>query len=191
MGRPIARLKGTGRCCPMGRETGLEKVIWRDGWLWLEAGGMVARKVVPSPVVVEPLAAVPVVREFGGALPEEFQWLRTPLHDLIFRKEEDALVMIGRESMGSWFEQALGARRQEHHVYRAETVVALDPVINQQAAGLTTHYNRHKFHAARVTHVDVLGRVVTVPDASVISDEGGQGEHASFTGAVVGWWRLM
>jgi xylan 1,4-beta-xylosidase len=26
----------------------------------------------------------------------------------------------------------------------------------------------------------------TVPDASVISDEGGQGEHASFTGAFVG-----
>jgi xylan 1,4-beta-xylosidase len=117
--------------------------------------------------------------------------------------------------------------------------VEFDPVTYQQAAGLTTYYNKHKFHAALVTQDDRLGRVVTVMscpgdwpagglvwpagqvavgegpvelavdvrgavqqfwwrqggdwkplgtelDASVISDEGGQGEHASFTGAFVG-----
>jgi xylan 1,4-beta-xylosidase len=239
MGRQIAGPDGTGRFCPLGRETGLEKVVWRDGWLWLEQGGMVAREVVPSPEAVEPLAAVPVIRDFGGVLPEEFQWLRTPYPERIFRMEADALVLIGRESMGSWFEQALVARRQEHHDYRAETAVEFDPVTYQQAAGITTYYNKHKFHAALVTHDDRLGRVVTVMscpgdwpagglvwpagqvavgegpvelavdvkgavqqfwwrqggdwqrlgpqlDASVISDEGGQGEHASFTGAFVG-----
>ncbi len=109
----------------------------------------------------------------------------------------------------------------------------------QRAAGLTTYYNRHKFHAALITHDRALGRVVqivsclgdwpgegltfgaSVPlpdgpirlgvqvtgatqqfywsqdgqapqaigdvlDATIISDEGGRGEHSSFTGAFVG-----
>ena len=131
------------------------------------------------------------------------------------------------------------ARRQEHHRYTAQTTVAFDPVTYQQAAGLTTYYNRHKFHALVVTHEPDIGRALSLMscpgewpegalsfptgsvalqdgpvdirvvvdgasqqfwyrqdadwiavgpalDASVISDEGGRGEHASFTGAFVG-----
>lgn len=234
MGRPMP-----GPFCPMGRETGIEEVEWRDDWLYLKAGGMVARDVVPAPVAVERLRAKAVERRFGGPLPSEFQWLRTPEPDRIFRQEGDALVLIGRESIGSWFEQALVARRQEHAAYVAETSLQFDPQTYQQGAGLTTYYNRHKFHAAVVTDEPEMGRVLRVIscagdwpdgalsfpgkpvsvidgpvdlrfvvngaeqqfwfaqdgdwqklgpalDASVISDEGGQGEHASFTGAFVG-----
>jgi xylan 1,4-beta-xylosidase len=172
-------------------------------------------------------------------LPPEFQWLRTPETARIFRQDRDALVLIGRESIGSWFEQALVARRQQHHAYAATTEVDFTPGNYQQAAGLTTYYNRHKFHAALVTDEPGVGRalvLVTCPgdwpdgalefptppvamlpgpvrlrvtvdgpvqqfwyeqgddwqalgpalDASVISDEGGRGEHGSFTGAFVG-----
>ena len=152
------------------------------------------------------------------------------------------LRLIGRESVGSWFEQALVARRQEHHAYRAETrLAAFAPDTYQQSAGLTTYYNRSKFHFLAVTHEAGVGRVLTILscpgdwpdgrlsfplhppdpaprrpgrprrrghaaprqqffwraggewqpagpalDASVISDEGGRGEHGSFTGAFVG-----
>lgn len=123
-----------------------------------------------------------------------------------------ALVLIRRENIGSWFEQSLIARRQEHLAYRAKTMVGFDPATYQQAAGMTTYYNRTKFHAALVTH-DGDARVLTLMscpgddpdgalqhtldtpialqdgpalDASVISDEDGRGEHASFTGAFVG-----
>src|SRR5690606_17415557 len=130
---------------------------------------------------------------------------------------------------------------QEHFRYRAATrLAAFAPDTYQQAAGLTTYYNRHKFHFAAVSHDPALGRVLTlmscrgdwpdarltfpperpVPlpdgpvelavevdharqrfhwraggdwqplgpelDASLISDEAGRGEHASFTGAFVG-----
>ena len=44
------------------------------------------------------------------------------------------------------------ARRQEHFVYAAESELDFDPATYQQAAGLTTYYNRTKFHAALVTH---------------------------------------
>ena len=239
MGRPIPGPDGTGRFCPLGREAGLEEVVWRDGWLWLAEGGMVPRAEVPSPTAVEPAPPRAIHRDLGATLPEEFQWLRTPEPDRIFRMDPDALVLIGRESIGSWFEQALVARRQEHLSYTAETQVDIAPTTYQQAAGLTTYYNRHKFHAALVSYEPGIGRALVlmscpgdwpdcalswpcspvpladgpvalrvvvsgatqqfwwrqagdwqplgpVLDASVISDEGGRGEHASFTGAFVG-----
>lgn len=241
MGRPITGPDGTGQFCPCGRETGLEEVEWRDGWLWLKEGGMVARDAVDGPVDVEPLPRGPVEHVFaGGPLPDDFMWLRTPDTDRIFRMGPDGLALIGRESVGSWFEQALVARRQEDLTYTAETTLAdFDPDTYQQAAGITTYYNRFKFHAALVSHEPGLGRSlqimscvgdypagdlvwpcdpvaiapgpvdlkVTVDghrqqfwwrqegdwqalgpvlDASVISDEGGRGEHGSFTGAFVG-----
>jgi xylan 1,4-beta-xylosidase len=237
MGRP--KVGPHGLFCALGRESGIEQVVWRDGWLWLDAGGMVSREAVPGLADVEPAPDAAVVRDFAvGVLPEEFQWLRTPYPERLFRVEPGALVLTGRESPGSWFEQALVARRQEHHVYHFEMTLDFSPETYQQGAGLTTYYNRHKFHAAIVTHEEGVGRCIRVMscpgdwpagrvvmldcvaigagpvevsvdvdgaeqrfrwrqggdwaplgpvlDASVISDEGGQGEHASFTGAFVG-----
>ncbi len=242
MGRPIKGPDGQGRFCPLGRETGIERCVWRDDWLYLEAGSLLPRCDLPGRGDVAPEPRSPVERRFDGdALPPEFQWLRTPVPGRIFRLGEGALTLIGRESIGSWFEQALVARRQENFVYEAETSLEFEPETYQQAAGLTTYYNRTKFHALLLTEEPGLGSALTIlscpgnwPDsgldfplgaplpvpngpiemkvavdkatqqffwrrpgadwqcigpalnAAVISDEGGRGEHASFTGAFVG-----
>ncbi|MEY4697556.1 MAG: hypothetical protein RIT14_1984, partial [Pseudomonadota bacterium] len=233
-GRPLP-----GRFCPLGRETGLARLDWRpDGWPVLAGGGLVPPVTLPAAAVRQ--ADAPLRRRLDGAvLPEEFQWLRTPHPDRLFTLTGDCLRLTGRESLGSWFEQALVARRQEHHAYRAETTVDCDPPNWQRAAGLITYYNRHKFHAALVTRDPSYGRCLSilsclgdwpgealtfhakvplgaglvhlavevdgalqrffvatgdvaptavgpVLDASLISDEGGRGEHANFTGAFVG-----
>lgn len=235
------------RRCTLGRETALQKCVWRDdGWLYLENGGPVPEITVPAPGAVRAVAVPDVVAtDFDeSVLPAEFQWLRTPLPERIFSLERRAghLRLLARESIGSWFEQALVARRQEHHSFRAETIVEFAPETYQQVAGLTHYYNRHKFHALGVTWHETLGRAltilscpgdfahgrlqfpigsgVTVPDgpiglamevrdndlrffwrpagvggwqaigpvldAGVVSDEGGRGEHGSFTGAFAG-----
>ncbi|MGN7737836.1 glycoside hydrolase family 43 protein [Ensifer sp. 22564] len=235
------------RRCTLGRETALQKCVWRDdGWLYLESGGPVPEVLVPAPVQVERIPAATVVEtDFNdSALPIEFQWLRTPQPERIFSLEwrPGHLRLFGRESMGSWFEQALVARRQEHHAFRAETTVDFKAETYQQVAGLTQYYNRHKFHALGVTWHETLGRALTilscpgdfphgrlefpvgsgiaipdgpidlameirdndlqffwreagaedwraigpVLDAGVVSDEGGRGEHGSFTGAFAG-----
>ena len=54
--------------------------------------------------------------------------------------------------------QALVARRQEHFDYRAETRLEFSPDTYQQAAGLTTYYNRFKFFAVVVTYDPSVGR---------------------------------
>lgn len=231
-GRPLPN-----RRCTLGRETGIERVVWRDGWLYGEAGQQ-PRVEVPHSATSEPEQSRRYVFD-SNDLPIDFQWLRTPEPERLFELTGDVLRLFGRESIGSWFEQSLVARRQTSHSYRAETQVNFDPATYQQAAGLTTYYNRHKFHALLVTHEPELGRCLTilsclgdwpdggltpimdpVPvsagpvemavrvngmsqqfhvrqseewapvgpmlDASLISDEAGRGEHASFTGAFVG-----
>lgn len=238
MGRPLE-----GKFCPLGRETGIERCVWKDdNWLYLEHGSSLAREEIPMDGI-EPHAPKIIEHEFNGQdLPIEFQWLRTPETDRIFKSEATGLTLIGREMIGSWFEQALVARRQEHHSYSATTVTDFAPELYQHGAGLTTYYNQTKYHALLVTADEELGRClviqscpgnwpmgevefpleapVSIPDgdielrvevdqkvqqffwrmvgeqawqpigpemdASVISDEGGVGEHSSFTGAFVG-----
>ena len=232
---------------PLGRETAIQKVEWGDdGWPRLAHGDMVPSVEVPAPDGAKAKEKPARIRhEFDTAdLPLDFQWLRTPVPERIFSLTERPghLRLFGRESIGSWFEQALVARRQEEFSFRAETALDFEPEHFQQAAGLTHYYNRHKFHFAALTHDARLGRVlrimsclgdwpdgrltffpdepVAVPhdrpvmlaadvdgaklqffwrqgsdawsplgpelDASLISDEAGRGEHASFTGAFVG-----
>ena len=232
-----------GRRSPLGRETGIEKCIWRDDdWLYLEHDETLAREFVPPPDI----ASVTVEKQypkriFTDSLPMEFQWLRTPCKDRLFEFTGRALRLHARESLGSWFEQSLVARRQEHLSFKADTQLTFSPQSYQQSAGLIYYYNRHKFHYIGITWHEELGKVLTVIscngdwpdgqlsfplsnpvvltdtpsielgltvsdadlkfryrtddewqllnlalDASVISDEGGRGEHASFTGAFVG-----
>ncbi|MDP3897346.1 MAG: glycoside hydrolase family 43 protein [Mesorhizobium sp.] len=159
-GRPLPGLRRS----PLGRETAIQKCVWgADGWLRLDRNS-----VVPSVEVAAPTGAIqmsapkaPPRRDFDdGILPPEFQWLRTPVPERIFSLEAKpgSLRLYGRESIGSWFEQALVARRQEHFSFRAETALRFDPETYQQAAGLTCYYNRHKFHFAAVTWTPKAGR---------------------------------
>lgn len=162
MGRPIAGPDGTGQYCPLGRESGLERCVWgEDDWLYLETGGMVVREALPGLADVDPAPPARVDYQFDTLHPD-FQWLRTPYPERIFRLEGGALVLIGRESLGSWFEQALVARRQEHLRYAAETTVDIDAETYQQAAGLTTYYNAHKHHAAMLSLEPGFGRALNL-----------------------------
>lgn len=163
-------LPGT-RMSPLGRETALQKCIWRDGWPYLAHGSPVPAVDVPGPgsepePEPEPEAGPDAPSEYrfeSPVLDADFQWLRSPFPERLFTLTGAALRLHGRESLGSWFEQALVARRQQHHAYRAETrLAAFTPDTFQQAAGLTTYYNRHKLHALMVSHDDAQGRTLTI-----------------------------
>ena len=236
------------RRSPLGRETAIQKCEWgADGWLRLSGNGPVPRVTVPAPSGTPEITAekpAEIRHDFDEpVLPLDFQWLRTPYPERLFSlsARPGSLRLFARESIGSWYDQSLVARRQEHFSFRAETELRFDPSTFQQAAGLVHYYNRHKFHFLCVAHDAEKGRVLTVLscpgdwpngklsfpldeplplpghgpvrlamevdgaalkffvwaaekwnlvgpvlDASVISDEGGRGEHGSFTGAFVG-----
>ncbi|KFA49977.1 hypothetical protein S40293_05941 [Stachybotrys chartarum IBT 40293] len=141
-GRPI----GQKRRCVLGRETNIQEAYWGDDdWLYVKNGP------VPSLYV-----DLPAERDdtdywaekrytFDKELHQDFQWLRTPEPERIFTVADGKLTLTGRESIGSWFEQALVARRQVHFSCDAETIIDFSPTDERQYAGLTAYYCRYNF----------------------------------------------
>lgn len=241
--RPIP---GT-RFSPMGRETAIQRCVWGDDdWLYMESGGPVPHREVKAPdLPSSPVEPEPEHITFDDPeLPIVFQWLRTPYKDRLFSLSERSgwLRLYGRESIGSWFEQSLVARRQTAWSYSAETALEFRPEGYLQMAGLAAYYNRTQFHYLCVTATEDGQRLLTIqscpgrwPDATLsfpleedvplpqtgkiwlgvdvdretlqfryatsegqwqpvgpvldatkLTDEGGRGEHACFTGAFIG-----
>ncbi len=110
-----------------------------------------SRRPPPAPIKPQPARQTHSFSPDAG-LPLDFQWLRTPHPERLFSltARPGWLRLYARESIGSWVEQALVARRQEHFVYRAETELDFHPLAFQQTAGLTAYYNRTKFHCLAV-----------------------------------------
>ncbi|KAM0421158.1 hypothetical protein ACHAPT_011050 [Fusarium lateritium] len=146
--RPI----GQKRRCVLGRETAIQEVYWENDWLHVKNGP------VPSLWIDLPAArddttywAEQRYSFDGEELPLDFQWLRTPEKERIFSVDHGKLILVGRESIGSWFEQALVARRQTHFSYDAETVIDFSPDDERQYAGLVAYYSRCNFFYLTVT----------------------------------------
>jgi xylan 1,4-beta-xylosidase len=170
-GRP---LRNRGRCT-LGRETAIQKMQWRDGWLYTEGEAGLPQLETPAPKLAPHLfPSAPERDDFDSAtLPIDFQWLRTPYPETIFSltARPGHLRLYGRETIGSLFTQSLVARRQQAHCYSAETVMDFEPAHFQQAAGLVCYYGGNKFHYFHVTHDESHGKHLRVmsalPDAPV------------------------
>jgi xylan 1,4-beta-xylosidase len=170
-GRP---LRNRGRCT-LGRETAIQKMQWRDGWLYTEGEAGLPQRETPAPrLAPHPFPPTPERDDFDAPdLAIDFQWLRTPCPENIFSLTERPgyLRLHGRESIGSLFTQSLVARRQQAHCYTAETCMDFEPAHYQQAAGLVCYYCGNKFHYLHVSHDGVHGKHLRVmsalPDAPV------------------------
>lgn len=93
--------------------------------------------------------------EFEKELDSDFQWLRTPEPGRIFKIGNGKLTLFGRESVGSWFEQTLVARRQTHFSFDAETALDFSPIDERQFAGLVVYYSRYNFfYLTVIAHAD-------------------------------------
>jgi len=174
-------LKGLQRS-PMGRESGLQKFEWSgDGWPRLAAasGDGLPELNVPDPgLSPNPWPEIPARRTFDSPdLPEEFQWLRSPEPErfMSLADRPGFLRLTGKEALGSWFEQALVARRQEAFCFTAETCLEFQPTSFQQMAGLVSYYNKHKYHYLYVS-VDEQGRRFI----DIMSCEADPGNASSF-----------
>lgn len=123
-GVPLLASGGRGYC-PLGRETGIARVGWRDGWPYVE-GGKHAPLTVPGPKMTE-CATVnngDWRDDFThGALDPEWQTLRIPFDETLgsLSARPGFLRLYGHDSLNSTFTQATVARRWQHFTFRAET----------------------------------------------------------------------
>ena len=144
------------RRCVLGRETAIQECYWgEDDWLYVKNGPVPSLYVEVPGTHDDNSYWTEKQYDFRQGLHKDFQWLRTPETARIFSTNGGRLRLFGRESIGSWFEQALVARRQTHFSYDAETLIDFSPRDERQFAGLTAYYSRYNFFYLAVTaHAD-------------------------------------
>ncbi len=168
--------------CVLGRETCLQRVEWRDGWLRLVGGGTKAQVAIGAPSTAsawppmetkraEPALGAPMRDDFDTAiLGVHWSSLRGPVDDSWLSLKERAgwLRLRGRDSMFSLFAQSLIARRVQHFQFSAETSLEFAPTHFRQMAGLICYYDTRQHYYLRVTHDEKFGKVLGI----VLTDDG-------------------
>ena len=139
------------RYCILGRETALQKVVWKeDGWLYLEGGIHSPYEHVSAPDLPEKKWDMAVERDDfnSNILDIHFQTPRVPLDENAYSLNERPgfLRLKGGSSLQSRFNQVMIARRQQSFRYRATTLLEFNPDNFQQMAGLVCYYNTKLFH---------------------------------------------
>jgi xylan 1,4-beta-xylosidase len=178
-GRP---LPGT-RCCPLGRETSIVELEWREGWPYVkrEDGRTLDEGVVlnyptdsfdaPAAAAApagRPAAAAPsrsVEYRFDGpSIPIDFKSLRTERDPGTYSLSARSgwLRMRGGQSPLSCFGQSLLARRQTDFDFDARTRIDFAPTSFQHFAGLCWRYDEENQYLAAISHDEERGRVLFV-----------------------------
>jgi xylan 1,4-beta-xylosidase len=177
--------------CLLGRETCLQRVEWRDGWLRLVGGGTNPRIELPAPKgLIEKSWLVTPERDHFDAPHLGVQWsaLRIPIDSswLNLTERPGWLRLRGRDSLHSFFDQSLVARRARHFKFHAETLLEFSPSSFMQSAGLICYYDTRMHFYLRVTHDDKLGKIVGL----VSTDDGAYEEHLGSQLAISDWRQI-
>ncbi|MDR1466499.1 MAG: glycoside hydrolase family 43 protein [Treponema sp.] len=178
-GRP---LPGT-QYCPLGRETSLIELEWKDGWLYTkynEEGKKSApeayRRTIPNypapsfepPVDVKgeitPYSKPRVYTFDRDGIDLDFKTLRTKADPKTYSltARSGFLRLKGGESPVSTFNQTLLARRQMDFNFDAETYMEFKSKSFHEFAGLSYRYDESNQYLLTVSHDDSKGRVIFV-----------------------------
>ena len=150
--------------CPLGRETGIQKIYWENDWPYV-VGGPAPSEFVDMPNLKEVVFEAEY-REHEGfdeeKLPMCFQTLRVPFDSEIgsLSDRKGHLRLYGRESWHSLFTQAYVARRWQSFKFTAETKMEFEPTNFQQSAGMTCFYNTHNWSAVQLSKDEEKGKII-------------------------------
>jgi xylan 1,4-beta-xylosidase len=151
-GRPLPNT----HYCPLGRETALQKVVWKDDdWLYLASEKPEMQVTFSGPSALKNKKEVFFSDFDEEQLPIEFQSLRLPLNDRISLSERKGFLRLyGWESIISPFSQTLIARRVQAFRFYAETCLEFYPENFNTMAGLFLRYDEHNQYYLRLSKND-------------------------------------
>lgn len=167
-GRPLPReghaLLDPRGFCPLGRETAIQRLEWREGWPYVVGGNQPSLEIEGPNIPETPWAPdFPEKDDFDSqTLNPHFQTLRIPLgeHIVSLSDRPGHLRLYGKESLTSKFTQAFVARRWQHFRFTAETKVAFRPDTFQQSAGLVNYYNTQNWTSCQISWNEEKGRIL-------------------------------
>ncbi|MFO7726356.1 MAG: glycoside hydrolase family 43 protein, partial [Oceanipulchritudo sp.] len=157
-GRPV-----DGKHCILGRETALQKCIWKDDdWIYLESGGSEPSIEVAGPEGHQNKASFKPAwdGQFDrDTLDIHFQSLRRPITDcwLSLTERSGWLRLRGHEPTVSVFNQSLIARRLQAFKAEATTEIEFHPENFQQMAGLIAYYDTENHYYLRISRDEEMG----------------------------------
>lgn len=167
-GRPLSReghpLLDPRGFCPLGRETAIQRLEWKNDWPYVVGGNQPSLEIEgPDIPEVKWEPDFPEKDDFdSNKLNLNFQSLRIPLGENIVSLTDKPghLRLYGKESLTSKFTQAFIARRWQHFNFRAETKVAFNPTTFQQSAGLVNYYNTQNWTSCQISWHEDKGRIL-------------------------------
>ncbi|MCK9479245.1 MAG: glycoside hydrolase family 43 protein [Firmicutes bacterium] len=153
--------------CPLGRETSIQKVVWKkDDWLYMENGTNKPDEIVPAPQLPSVEWEMENARDDfdDKILSPHFQTSRIPFNAEIgsLTARQGHLRLYGRESLLSPFVQALIARRWQHFKFEASACVEFEPTHCQQMAGLVCVYDIENFYYLNITNIEGVGKCLNI-----------------------------
>lgn len=168
-GRPVDH-----RYCILGRETAIQEVVWKDGWLRLANGSNTPSEKVEVEGAESDCDKVYRKEDFDGSTwNAHFQTLREPLGDRAsLTGRSGYLRLYGAESLSSCYHQSLLAHRQQSFFVEVTTKLDFHPKNFQTMAGLVYYYNTLSYYYLYITQDEIEGRVL-----SIISNILGKGAH--------------
>ena len=153
----------------IGRETAIQKIIWReDGWPMLESGGTTPQNEAPAPRRAGKAwrVAAPLIRDDfdSKTLSLDYQSLRIPMdeHYLSLSARPGWLRMYGRSGLSSRFSQTLIARRMREYRMEAAARVEFEPDIFKQMAGLIFLYDTDNYLYLHLSRDEDVGKCITL-----------------------------
>lgn len=142
--------------CPLGRETGISEIIWKEDWPYLKNGSMLTTSLITTPAEEfegygEKKEEKPISYKFDSEeFKKDFQSLRIPCkYDIL---KDNILRIYGKESLYSTNNQSMLVRRQTEFSFVAETLLRYNPTSFHQMAGLIYRYSEENQFYFKVSY---------------------------------------
>lgn len=149
--------------CPMGRETAIQEIEWREGWPYLKGGGRLPKSsfhVENEELPAKEAAVSKAVRYTFDKedFRKDFLTLRVfyEAAGMTVTERKGALRIYGGESIFSRFDQALIARRQTDFSFCARTEFEFVPRTYRHGAGLIYRYDEKNQYYAYISYNEQL-----------------------------------
>ena len=152
--------------CTLGRETGMQKMVWtEDGWLRMADGSRLAKQDVPDSTLPDaPVPPIPADDPFDapelGAQYYAPRWHPKRFTSLTARP--GWLRLRGSESLCSLNEVSLAARKLTSVCGEITTELDFHPVTHRHSAGLVLYYDNMNYLYLEKSWRDGTGEVLRI-----------------------------